>query len=304
MSVVSTNPLTNLLGGQAALPLLTHAEEIALARQVASGKLAERRLDRARVAADRKRSLRQQRAVGLAAREALVLHNLPLVISVANHYHHPSLSYEDLIQEGIFGLIKAAERYDPKRGTRFGTLAVWWIRQSIGRAIANTGRLVRLPVNRAWKISQLRRFSAQMAQATGAAPDLATVADKAGVSPTTAEEMLRDGQEAVSLDTKPDPDDRAALERLADETAVDPETSVIENSLRRGLEEALARLDEREAQILRLRFGLGGSEAKPLRAIAAAWKMSPEGVRQISERAMAHLRALPQMNAMAVYLQA
>jgi len=100
-----------------------------------------------------------------------------------------------------------------------------------------------------------------------------------------------------------DPDDRAALERIADNTASDPEQSMVQRSLAQVLEESLARLDEREAQILRLRFGLGGGDARPLRAIAAEWRMSPEGVRQISERAMLHLRAMSDVKELSVYLE-
>jgi RNA polymerase sigma factor (sigma-70 family) len=115
--------------------------------------------------------------------------------------------------------------------------------------------------------------------------------------------LLRDGQSVVSLDAPADPDDRAALERIADTTVADPEATVVTRSLQQVLEESLACLDEREAQILRMRFGLGGGEARPLRAIAAEWHMSPEGVRQISERAMSHLRSMVTVRALSVYLE-
>ena len=106
------------------------------------------------------------------------------------------------------------------------------------------------------------------------------------------------------MDAPPaDPDERSVLERLADATALDPETTVVEHSLAQVLQESLARLDAREAAILRLRFGLGGGDARPLRAIASEWRMSPEGVRQISERAMSHLRAMPHVNELSVYLE-
>ena len=301
---LSTNPLTNILGGQAPRPLLTHAEEIQFARRVAAGQTAEKQLRKKGLATPKRRLLRQKVADGMAAREALVLHNIPLVLSVAGRFRNSSLAYEDLIQEGVLGLIKAAERYDPKRGTRFGTLAVWWIRQAIGRAIANTGRTVRLPVNRGWKVGQLRRISAQLAQETGQEPPLAEVARRAEVTVEAAEELLRDGQPTLSLDAPPDdPDDRSMLDRVSDVTAQDPETVVISDGLQTVLEEALTRLDEREAEILRMRFGIGGGEAKPLRAIASEWNMSPEGVRQISQRAMDHLRAMPRVQDLDVYLK-
>ena len=179
----------------------------------------------------------------------------------------------------------------------------WWIRQSIGRAIANTGRTIRLPVNRAWKLSQLRRITSQLAQVSGDEPAVEQVAEIAGVTAEAAANLLRDGQSVVSLDAPADPDDRAALERIADSGAADPETSMVQRSLAQVLEESLARLDEREAQILRMRFGLGGGDARPLRAIAAEWRMSPEGVRQISERAMSHLRAMSDVRDLSVYLE-
>lgn len=301
--VTSTNPLRNILGELPVPPLLTHAQEIALADRVSAAQKAEQRLHSRALTAKRRRALRNTIADGQAAREAFVLHNLPLVLSIAGRFRHSDLGYDDLIQEGILGLIKAADRYNPERGTRFGTLAVWWIRQSIGRAIANTGRTIRLPVNRAWKLSQIRRITAQLAQASGDEPRLELVADIVGVSVEAAANLLRDGQNVVSLDAPVDPDDRAALERIADGTAADPEASMVQRSLAQVLEESLARLDEREAQILRLRFGLGGGESRPLRAIAAEWRMSPEGVRQISERAMSHLRAMSDVRELSVYLE-
>ena len=301
--MTTTNPLRNILGERPLPPLLTHAEEIALANRVSAGQTARTRLHRRSLSPTRRRALRRAIADGQGAREELVLHNLPLVLSIASRFRYSELGYDDLIQEGILGLLKAADRYNPDRGTRFGTLAVWWIRQSIGRAIANTGRTIRLPVNRAWKLSQLRRLTSQMAQQSGDEPRVEQVAEAAGVTPEAASGLLRDGQSVVSLDAPVDPDDRAALERVADTAAADPETSMVQHSLAQVLEESLARLDEREAQILRLRFGLGGGEARPLRAIAAEWRMSPEGVRQISERAMSHLRAMSSVRDLSVYLE-
>lgn len=303
MMMTSSNPLRNILGERPLPPLLTHAEEIALANRVSAGQSAEQRLHRRSLTPRRRQALCSQVADGQAAREALVLHNLPLVLSIAGRFRHSELGYDDLIQEGILGLLKAADRYNPDRGTRFGTLAVWWIRQAIGRAIANTGRTIRLPVNRAWKLSQLRRITAQLAQQSGNEPKVADVAELAGVTAEAATGLLRDGQSVVSLDAPVDPDDRAALERIADTTVADPETAVLTRSLQQVLEESLANLDEREAQILRMRFGLGGGEARPLRAIAAEWRMSPEGVRQISERAMTHLRAMPTVRDLSIYLE-
>ncbi len=301
--MTTTNPLRNILGERPLPPLLTHAQEIALANRVSAGQAAEARLTKRALTPKRRRYLREKVADGQLAREALVLHNLPLVLSIAGRFRHSELGYDDLIQEGILGLLKAADRYNPDRGTRFGTLAVWWIRQSIGRAIANTGRTIRLPVNRAWKLSQLRRITAQMAQQAGDEPRVEDVAERAGVTPEAAAGLLRDGQSVVSLDAPADPDDRATLERIPDITLPDPESAMVERSLKQVLEDSLACLDEREAQILRLRFGLGGGEARPLRAIAAEWRMSPEGVRQISERAMSHLRAMPNVRELSVYLE-
>ena len=302
--VTSTKPLQRILGEQTPPPLLTHEEEIALARRVAAGHAAARQLASSRMlTAERRRTLKYQNADGDAAREALVLHNLRLVLNLAGRFRNDSLTYEDLVQEGIFGLLKAADRYDPKRGTRFATFAVWWIRQSIGRAIANLGRSVRLPVNRVHKISQLRRIAAQMAQQIGDEPMLENLAESAGVTTDAAAALLQDGQEVISLDAPLEENDREAVERMADAAAVDPEGAVSANSLKQIIERSLARLDEREAEILRLRFGLGGGEARPLRTIAAEWRMSPEGVRQISQRALSRLRTMSEMRGLSEYLK-
>lgn len=303
--LTSTKPLQRMLGEVAPPPLLTHEEEIALARRVAVGHAAARQLasKRASLTPQQRKALKHKKADGDAAREALVIHNLRLVLNLAGKFRNVSLTYDDLVQEGIFGLIKAAERYDPKRGTRFATFAVWWIRQAIGRAIANLGRTVRLPVNRVHKISQLRRIATQMAQKLGDEPLLEALAETAGVSSEAATALLQDGQEVISLDAPPDEGDRDAVERMADATAIDPEAAVSENSLKTIIERSLSRLDDREAEILRLRFGLGGGEARPLRAIASEWQMSPEGVRQISQRALSHLRAMTEVCGLQEFLK-
>ena len=302
MMNTSTKPLQRIMGEQTPLPLLNHQEEMALARRVAHGQIAQKQLTKKNLDSKRRRALKHQRADADAAREALILHNLRLVLNLAGKFRNSTMTYDDLVQEGIFGLLKAAERYDPKRGTRFATFAVWWIRQSIGRAIANFGRTVRLPVNRVHKISQLRRAASQLAQEQGDEPQIEKLAENVGVSPKSATELMQDAQTIVSLDAPLEDDEREALERLVDETALDPETVVTENSLMRVIEESLGRLDVREAEILRLRFGLGGGEARPLRAIAAEWRMSPEGVRQISERALSHLRSMPNVRGLSAYL--
>lgn len=300
--ITSTKPLQRMLGEQTPPPLLDHEEEMALARRVALGQAAHQQLAKRGLTTQRRRALRVQAADGDAARETLVIRNLRLVLNLAGRFRNNSLTYDDLVQEGMFGLIKAADRYDPARGTRFATFAVWWIRQSIGRAVANLGRSVRLPVNRVHKISQLRRIAAQMTQNAGNEPQLETLAESAGVSPQAASALMQDGQEVISLDAPLDDDNREAVDRLADATAIDPESAVSEDSLKQIIERSLARLDEREAEIIRLRFGLGGGEARPLRAIANAWQMSPEGVRQIGERALVHLRQMSDVRGLSEYL--
>lgn len=301
--MIAFNPLQSFLNRR--VPLLTHHQEIDLARRVAMARAASRQLKRAnKLTPPQRRILRQRLREGEAARETLVLHNLPLVLSVARRFQNTALDYDDLVQEGILGLMKAVERYDPKRGTRFGTLAYWWIRQSMGRAVANQGRVIRLPVNRGWKVSQLYRLTAQLTQPSGDRPNLEAMAHAAGVSTSVVTALLRDGQPVISLDTPRDVnDERDSLESVADPTAPDPEAAAVKNNLYRILEEALASLEAREAQILRMRLGLGGTTVCSLRRIANELKMSPEGVRQVSERATDHLRRMPQVQALTGYLE-
>lgn len=298
-----TKPLQRLMGEAEPLPLLTYDQEKSLARRVGAGHVARRQLTKPALPTANRRALRRELTDGEAAREALVLHNLRLVLNIAGRFRNDSLNYDDLVQEGILGLLKAADRYDPRRGTRFATFAVWWIRQSIGRAIANFGRSVRLPVNRVHKISQLRRMAAQLSQQMGDEPQIEVLAESAGVTAKAATELLQDGQAIISLDAPLVEDDQDSLERFADTTASDPEAAVIDKSLSCILDESLARLDERDAEILRMRFGFGGGEARPLRAIADDWHMSPEGVRQISQRALLRLRAMPKVRGLAEYLR-
>jgi RNA polymerase sigma factor (sigma-70 family) len=300
--ISATKPLQRMLGEETPPPLLNHEEEMALARRVALGQAATRHLTRRGLSPQRRKTLKLQEADGEVARETLVIRNIRLVLNIAGRFRNNSLTYDDLVQEGMFGLIKAADRYDPARGTRFATFAVWWIRQSIGRAVANLGRSVRLPVNRVHKISQLRRIAAQMTQQIGDTPQIEALAETANVTPQAASALLQDGQDVISLDAPLDDDNREAVDRLADETAVDPENAVSEDSLKQIIERSLARLDEREAEIIRLRFGLGGGDARPLRAIANEWRMSPEGVRQIGERALLHLRQMSDVRGLSEYL--
>lgn len=300
--ITASQPLQRLMGEQTPLPLLTHEEEIALAKRIVAGHAASRQLKRRSPSTEQRRSLKHRLAEGHAAREALVLHNLRLVLDIAGHYTNASLTYDDLVQEGILGLLKAADRYDPARGTRFATFAVWWIRQSIGRAIANYGRSVRLPVNRVHKISQLKRLATHLEQQGGQSPSVDELAHSAGISPVAAASLMQDSQMIISLDAPVEQDERDAVEQVADRLAVDPEKSAADSALRHIIEQGLARLDSREAEILRLRYGLGGGEARPLRAIAAAWRMSPEGVRQISQRALSRLRSMPEVRGLSDYL--
>jgi RNA polymerase primary sigma factor len=264
------------LAGIARTPLLTAAEERSLARAVERG--------------------------DLAAKDRLVQANLRLVVHVAKRYVHDDhgMTLPDLVQEGTLGLVRAVEKFDWRRGHRFSTYATIWIRQSIGRAIADKGRPLRLPVHVGQRLSALHREERRLAAALGRAPAIAELADALGVPP---EEVLEDGEllrMTVSLDAPLGDDaDGTLADVLADDTAAAPdaraELLVVGEALRR----ALASLPPRERAVLELRYGLDAGGAATAAETARRLRLRPQQVRRLEELALRRLRAAPETAALA-----
>ena len=286
--------------------LLTHEEEIELAGYISAGRKAKERLEASRANARQRRAWERQIVRAKAARDQLVLRNQGLVGKVARRYFDTGLSFEDLMQEGQIGLIKAGERYDPSRGTRFSTYAVWWIWQAIGRAVANTGRTIRLPVNLGHKVMQLRRAENTLTQKYGREATSDELAEKLKWTTDQVETVSKSTVPIVRLEKLVGPGDEPDTEvqdLLSDESVQRPEDEAEQRML--ATEVAHALLDELtpwEASVLRMRYGFSDGRPHPLSDLARRYGLSREGMRQAANRALEKVRRSGYGDSLRAYL--
>jgi RNA polymerase primary sigma factor len=230
----------------------------------------------------------------VVAKEIIFKANIPLVIFVAKKYQGMGLSLPELVQSGFPGLLKSINRYNHKSGNRFGTFATWWIRQNITRELSNTGRTIRLPVNRGMVVNKLLKNS-QHLDPLGNQNDLELLAKNVGLPPKHVQDLLESAQIPHSLESpytdQDDSEDRAWEEITADQSQ-SVEDSSINTVLIEQIKMAIDALPAKEARILMMSLGLVNHTSLPLRTIAAKLDMSPEGVRQIKERALYKIRKL------------
>jgi RNA polymerase primary sigma factor len=228
---------------------------------------------------------------GEAARKHLIEANLRLVISIAKKYRDMGVPFADLIQEGNAGLIHAVDKFDYKRGFKFSTYATWWIRQSVARAIADQGRLIRLPVHRWEKINRMRRISQELAQELGRKPTTGEIADALKISPFKLERLLNNAQMPLSLELPIGEDADATLgEFIPDEETLSPDESAVRQQARQDIARMLTTLSPREQQVLQLRFGLQDGRARTLEQVGAVMGKTRERIRQIEAKALRKLR--------------
>src|SRR3990172_8379337 len=273
------------------VPLLTADEEVRLAQRIEHGRMAREELAVGEVSNGGRNHLREHIEDGWAAREHLITANSRLVISVAKKYMGRGVPFQDLIQEGNIGLIRAAKKFDYRRGHKFSTYATWWIRQAVTRAIADQGRTIRVPVHMGDQINKLLRIQHQLTQRLGRDPSVEELAVALDVHPKKVENMIQVARRPLSLETPTDDEEDSVLgDFIQDNEAPAPDDSATYNLLRQHLGEVLNGLPPREVRILQLRYGLLDGQAYTLEEVGSKMGVTRERVRQIEAQALSRLR--------------
>lgn len=294
--VVSEDPVRDYLRHIGRTALLTAAQEFELGERMAAGLLAQQQLDESASAgveltSAQQRELRRTAADGRHAKNHMLEANLRLVVSIAKRYPTPTgMSLLDLVQEGTFGLIRAIEKFDHRRGLKLSTYATWWIKQAIGRALADQGRTIRIPVHVVDVINRVTRTQRNLSQQLGRVATGAEVAAELEMSADKVQEVLRHAREPISLQTPVGEEDDTELGGLIADKGPDPAELVAAGMLRGQLDAVLRTLTGREAEVILLRFGLDRGEARTLEEVGNALGVSRERIRQIEAKAMSKLR--------------
>ena len=264
---MTTDSLQLFLKDIGKVRLLTAAEEVELAKGIERG--------------------------DLAAKEKMVESNLRLVVSIAKNYRNQGLPFLDLIQEGTLGLVRAAEKFDYRKGFKFSTYATWWIRQAIARALADKARTIRIPVHVVEKLNKIGRAERKLVTELGREPTHEEIADVTGIDVDEVEQIKRSAQAPVSLE-KPvgDEEESEFGQFLADDKAESPYEKAAETMTREALTSALENLSYRERRVLELRYGLGGEHPKTLDDVGRTFNVTRERIRQIENQSLKKLQNL------------
>ena len=256
------------------------------------------------ITADEEVELAQRIKAGdVAALEKLTKANLRFVVSVAKQYQNQGLTLPDLINEGNLGLIKAAQRFDETRGFKFISYAVWWIRQSILQALAEQSRIVRLPLNKIGSINKINKMYAYLEQANERVPSAEEIARELDMSVNDVKESMKNAGRHISMDAPlVEGEDSNLYDVIRSNESPNPDKSLILDSLRTEIERALVTLTPREADVIRLYFGLGDQHAMTLEEIGETFDLTRERVRQIKEKAIRRLKHTSRSKILKTYL--
>ncbi len=294
------------------VPLLNGPQEVDLAQRIERGAEAAMKLADLSASdgldalgfAERRRLERQCRD-GEEAKSQLIQANLRLVVSVAKRYVGRGMQLLDLIQEGNLGLMRAVEKFDWTKGFKFSTYATWWIRQAITRAIADQSRTIRIPVHMVESINKVHRIQRQMLQELERDPTVEELAAKVDMSPTRVREILRIAQDPLSLDSPVgEADDSNLSDFIEDLQAEAPADAAARTMLVDAVVEAMSELNEREQQVVRLRFGLEDGQSRTLEEVGREFGVTRERIRQIESKTLAKLRHPHRSQKLRDYLEA
>jgi RNA polymerase primary sigma factor len=264
---ITTDALQLFLKDIGRVPLLTAAQEVELAKRIERG--------------------------DHAAKQAMVEANLRLVVSIAKRYRNQGLPFLDLIQEGTIGLVRAAEKFDHRKGFKFSTYATWWIRQAVARAIADKGRTIRMPVHVVEKLNRIMRAERKLRAELGREPTTEEIARDLDLSTDEVEHIRRSAQTPVSLEKPVGDDDESEFGHfLADDSTPLPDELAETTLQREALRNILSALSERERKVLELRYGLDGQQPRTLDEVGRAFNVTRERIRQIEHQGLKKLRAL------------
>jgi RNA polymerase sigma factor (sigma-70 family) len=270
--------------------LLSHEQEIQLGRRVRTG----RDVASSHFGAPNEETQRQLVASGQAARAQLVLSNIRLVIHYAKHHAKlTTIPMEDLVQDGIIGLFRAIDKYDPERGFRFSTYASWWVNQSISRSIVSTGRTVRIPNHMLARLVRLQRKQRRLGNRLHRHPTSKELADELGWDVSDVELLLQIQLDTYSLDSDQGKIESNRNTRWFQSAPESPSAELERRELGRIVEHVLATLDKRSRRVLTLRFGLLGNKPRTLEQIGKSFKLTRERIRQIEKKALERLEARP-----------
>ena len=268
---ISTDTLQLFLKDIGKVPLLTAAQEVELAKKIETG--------------------------DHAAKQAMVEANLRLVVSIAKRYRNQGLPFLDLIQEGTLGLVRAAEKFDWRKGYKFSTYATWWIRQAVARAIADKGRTIRMPVHVVEKLNKINRSERKLRGELAREPTIEEIARDLDMPLEEVEQIRRSAQTPVSLEKPVGDDDESEFGHfLTDESALQPDEAAEITMQRQTLRSILDLLAPRERDVMIMRYGLDGQPPRTLDEVGRSFSVTRERIRQIEHQSLKKLRALAEAN--------